>query len=65
MYIGAGNDELTFVDAFKLPFAGRRSRTSSSVDSQGTTAYYWSSTAYTATYAYYLYANSSTLNPQD
>ena len=69
MYTGAGNDKLTFVDAFKLPFAGRRRNWSASVDGQGSNANYWSSTAdYSYGYAdtaYCLDADSSTLNPQD
>ena len=65
MYTGAGNDERTFVDAFKLPFAGDRDYSWSSVYDQGSDANYWSSTAYSANNAYILYADSSTLDPQD
>ena len=65
MYTGAGNDKLTFVDAFKLPFAGYLIDPSSSVGTQGTTAAYWSSTADSANFAYNLSATSSTLSPQN
>ena len=49
----------------KIPFAGYRSRSSSSVGSQGAVARYWSSTAYSAGYAYYLLFYSSSLDPQN
>ena len=48
----------------KMPFAGYRSNSSSSVNTQGTYGYYWSSTAYSADSAYRLYFYSSSLNPQ-
>lgn len=49
----------------KTPLAGRRVRSSSSVDGQGIYGCYWSSTAYSADSAYYLYFSSSLLIPQD
>mgnify|MGYP003307556149 CR=1 FL=1 len=49
----------------KMPFAGGRSRLSSSVGSQGTFANYWSSNAYSTDYAYCLVAYSSTFYPQN
>ena len=47
----------------KLPFAGYRYNVSSSVDGQGSYAYYWSSIAYSDNYAYFLYAHSSMFYP--
>lgn len=51
--------------ALKLPMAGLRSNSSSSVDNIGSYGYYWSSTAYSAGNAYLLCFNSSSLNPQN
>jgi len=38
-------------------------RRGSSTRNQGTYGFYWSSTAYSANYAYYLYLNSSSVSP--
>lgn len=51
--------------ALKLPKAGTRDNSSSYVYNPGTYGFYWSSTAYSAGYAYYLFFNSSSLNPQN
>ena len=48
-----------------MPFAGYRNYSSSSVGSIGSYGLYWSSTAYSADYAYLLYFYSSSLNPQN
>lgn len=48
----------------KMPFAGYRSYSSSSVSSQGTSANYWSSTRSSESYAYYFYADSTSINAQ-
>ena len=45
----------------KMPKAGRRSYSSSNVETNG---YYWSSMAYSADDAYYLFFASLSLNPQ-
>jgi hypothetical protein len=50
----------------KMPMAGYRSYSSSNVNSQGSYAYYWSSSVVKAGYAYsFLRFNSSSLSPQD
>lgn len=57
------NDHWDWVKTYlKMPFAGERGY-SSSVESQGTIALYWSSTVYEASYARDLRADSSWLNP--
>ena len=42
MYTGAGNDKSTFVDAFKLPFAGDRVSSDAKMFSTGVYADLWS-----------------------
>lgn len=49
----------------KMPFSGDRYRSTSNVRNQGSYGYYWSSTVYSADYAYRLYFNSSSLVPQN
>ena len=51
--------------ALGLPFAGYRSYSSSSVGNVGSNGYYWSSTAYSADFAYLLLFYSSSLIPQN
>ena len=50
--------------ALGMPFAGYRNSSSSSVSNQGTYAFYWSSTAYSANTAYTMNSVSSWLTPQ-
>ena len=58
------SDWTNFWIALKLPFAGLRDYSSSSVGNVGSYGLYWSSTAYSADIAYYLFFSSSSLNPQ-
>lgn len=60
---GGSSDWTNFGIALKLPFAGCRAGTSSDVLSQGTSASYWSSTAYSANHAYSLDLDSAGLYP--
>ena len=48
----------------KMPMAGHRNFATSNVDYDGTGGYYWSSTAYSTSEAYYLYFRSSSLSSQ-
>ena len=48
-----------------FPAAGSRGRTSGSIYYVGSGGYYWSSAAYSRTYAYYLYFYSTYVNPRN
>jgi len=57
-------DWTNFWMTLKIPMAGYRYNSSAGVTNQGTGGYYWSSSRYSANYAYYLYFSSAALSPQ-
>lgn len=59
------SDWTNFWIALKLPFAGRRMDSSSSVSSQGSYGNYWLSSRYSTKSAFFLYFGSATISPQD
>lgn len=61
---GLASNATTMGTYLKMPMAGYRNGSSSNVGSVGSNGLYWSSTAYSAVYAYSLYFNSSSLSPQ-
>lgn len=61
---GGSKDWTNFGIALKLPFAGYRNRWNSTVSSQGSNGYYWSSTRYNNDYAYHFLFDRYDIAPQ-
>ena len=59
---GWASDWTNFWIALKLPFGGYRSRIDASVTSQNSVGQYWASNLYTASFAYTLLIDSSSIN---